>query len=114
QAKPHHPNLPFVVVTAAYSSKVATQAVDAGAMECIGKPLNHKKVLHLIDKYTGGANQSLAQNPNAPIEGRGEVLLVAESEPLTRDLYHLIFDNAGYESSIVATYEECVQALEKE
>jgi DNA-binding response OmpR family regulator len=113
QAAPAHPRLPFVVVTAAYSSKVAAQAVDAGALECIGKPLNHKKVLYLINKYCGGV-QSIEQSPTASIEGQGEVLLVAEPEPLTRDLYHLMFDNAGYETSIVATYEECVHSLEKE
>jgi CheY-like chemotaxis protein len=114
QAVPDNPKLPFVIVTAAFSSKVAAQAMDAGAMECIGKPLNHKKVLYLIDKYSGGANQSLDQNADSSTQGQGEVLLVAESEPLTRDLYHLLFDNAGYESSIVATYDECVQSLEKE
>lgn len=114
QAVPQNPKLPFVIVTAAFSNKVASQAMDAGAMECIGKPLNHKKVLYLIDKYTGGATRNLDQNASGATQGHGEVLLVAESDPLTRDLYHLLFDNAGYECSTVATYEECVESLEKE
>lgn len=114
QAVPMKPHLPFVVVTAAYSSKLATQAVDAGAMECIGKPLNHKKVLYLIEKYSGVTGRAIEQSVESSIEGQGEVLLVAEPEPLARDLYHLMFDNAGYESAIVATYQETTGALEKE
>ena len=109
-----HPDLPFVVVTAAYSRKVAAAAIDAGAVECIGKPLNHKKVLHLIEKYSGARQRAFSTEEDGSTQGKGEMLLVAEPEALTRDLYHVLFDHTGYECSLVTTGEEILAALEKE
>lgn len=108
------PELPCIIVTAAYSHRVAAEAIEAGARECIGKPLNHRKVLYLIDKYSGAHAHHFDSPEETGLRAQGEVLLVAEPDALTRDLYHLVFDHAGYENHMVASYEEACAALAKE
>jgi DNA-binding response OmpR family regulator len=107
------PGLPFVIITAAYSRPLATQAVALGAVECLGKPLNHRKVLHLVAKCTGRP-APVGEEGDAATEGRGEVLLVADPDAFHRNLYRLIFDHAGYACTVVANLEETTFAMKKE
>lgn len=107
------PDLPFVIVTAAYSRILAAEAVGLGAVECIGKPLNHRKILHMVARRTGRP-APVEQNDPPATEGKGEILLVADPDAFHRNLYTMIFDHAGYACTTVATYQEITFAMRKE
>jgi DNA-binding NtrC family response regulator len=40
QIRAHHPNVAVIIVTAYGSHSVATEAIEAGAYDCIAKPVN--------------------------------------------------------------------------
>lgn len=108
-----HPELPFVIVTAAYSRTLAAEAVALGAVECIGKPLNHRKILHLIARRTG--RESRAEYDDlAATEGKGEALLLADPDAFHRNLYAMVFDHAGYACTTVANYDDAAASMRKE
>lgn len=113
EGRAFHPDLPFVIVTAAYSRALAAEAVALGAVECIGKPLNHRKILHMVARRTGRAAPAEHSDPPAT-EGKGEILLLADPDAFHRNLYTMIFDHAGYACTTVATFQETAFAMRKE
>ncbi len=104
---------PIVVVTAGYSLELATKAVKAGARECIGKPLNHRKVIYLIEKYAG-LQPSARTGKNTSAEGRGDIVLIGDRHPVTAELIMLMLRHAGYEAVIAHDARTVLEAIRKE
>jgi len=104
---------PIVVVTAGYSLELAARAVESGARECIGKPLNHRKVVYLIEKYAG-LQPSLRPSANVQTEGQGEVVLIGDRNPMTADLINLMLRWAGYETVVAHDANAVLEAFGRE
>jgi len=109
------PGLPVVVVTASRSPDVARRAMEAGARECVGKPLNHRKVLFLIEKYAGLPTlAATAAKRQAPVAGNGEIVLIVDPEQITRELCERVLRHYGYRTVTAEDIPGAVAAVRSE
>jgi CheY-like chemotaxis protein len=98
--QPHRPLPPVLMITAAYTAELASEAIRRGAAACTSKPINRDRILFLAQSCTGrpvrGGVGGGAQGPAPEGAGGRNRLLVVEPEPLLREVLQLILSRQGY------------------
>jgi two-component system nitrogen regulation response regulator GlnG len=72
EARALMPNLPIIVITAYADVQTAVKSMQAGAVDYLAKPFDHKHLLRLIDStimHRGAAPGVVAPRPMAPTSG---------------------------------------------
>lgn len=103
-------DVPIVMVTATVDRSCAKEFLAAGATDCFFKPLNHTKINTILNQYL---RQGGVPHPERPADASGENLqgkrvLIADDEPVVRNVYKAICQRSGLEVSEASDGSEAV------
>ncbi|MBN2713999.1 MAG: response regulator, partial [Planctomycetes bacterium] len=107
-----HPELPVIMVSACVDHDMAKKALILGARECLFKPVNNDKLIHIATKYSTGKGTDLTINAKSLRTNKSKVILVYDNNSIIRDLYRVILSREGFRTVMAETAIEAIRETE--
>ncbi len=104
---------PVVMITSRHSPDLAREAIQAGAVVCVGKPINRRQMLYLVATHAGGGRPETFR-PDAGFRPEEKRLLLLHSDPLIRDILALALERTGYRVQVCGLAREALAACDTE